>query len=231
MRKVKSTGTTPSKNSHDDYELKLDDQVTKFLDLNHKITFFLITAAVGTIGFSLNFLASNKLLIASNKSHVVLVILASVLALLSAGLSLFALNSDIKSFRLHLRYRHQRRVFSNLTEKEKKEWNKVIARAGRARKLSIWFLVSSISLQLFIIIFLFTQKGEISMNHYGEDSTEVTATEFAFDIAFINKETGQRITMHIPRVGVMKDPSKGPTMQEVRAIADEIAHVLRGKLE
>ncbi len=37
-----------------DYDLKIDDQVTKFLESNHKLTNFLITAAVGTLGYTMS---------------------------------------------------------------------------------------------------------------------------------------------------------------------------------
>ncbi len=43
-------------NPFDEYELKLDEQVGNFLGLNHNLTFFVITAAVGTLGITLNFL-------------------------------------------------------------------------------------------------------------------------------------------------------------------------------
>jgi len=38
-----------------EYEIKIDEQVNKFLDLNHKLTFFLVTGAIGTLGFTLAF--------------------------------------------------------------------------------------------------------------------------------------------------------------------------------
>lgn len=69
------------------------------------------------------------------------------------------------------------------------------------------------------------------MHHYGEDSTEVTASESSFDIVFRNKETGQQITMHIPHVGVMGAPGDSPTVQRVKDVADEIAHILRQRLD
>ena len=72
-----------------DYELKIDEQVNKFLDLNHKLTFFIVTAAVGTLGFTLNFTTASKVQIASNLCSLILIGIAAVLALLSAGVALF----------------------------------------------------------------------------------------------------------------------------------------------
>lgn len=220
----------PSNTQPDDYELRLDEQVSHFLGLNHNLTFFVITAAVGTLGFTINFLISNNLLISSNKTHLSLVISVSASALLSAGLALYALRLDITSFRLHLRYRHEKKSYSQFSNKEKKYWDRTNSKAEWSRKASSGLLVFTVALQLFILIFLFAQKGDTSMHHFGEDSTEVKASESSYDIEFTNKETGQKITMHIPRVGVKEKPGESPTIQEVQDLANEVAHVLRDKL-
>ena len=120
----------------DEYELKIDDQVTKFLDLNHKVTFFVITAAIGTLAFSLNFVASNKLLVTSNIFHFTLLVAAAILALLSAWAAIMALNQDVKSFRLHLRYRYERKTYNQLTQRQQDEWGNINHRAGYTRRLS-----------------------------------------------------------------------------------------------
>jgi hypothetical protein len=67
------------------------------------------------------------------------------------------------------------------------------------------------------------------MHHYGEDSTNVIPTEAAFEGTFTNKESGQQITMHIPRVGVRED-SRTPTVSEVKSLSDDVAHLLRERL-
>jgi hypothetical protein len=227
---VPTQGNTQS-TPFDEYEFKLDDQVGNFLGLNHNLTFFVITAAVGTLGFTLNFLVTNKLLVSSNKLHLSLVVAASITALLSSGSALYALKSDIKSYRLHLRYRHERKSYTQLSDEQKKIWDRINSKAESARKYSLWLLVCTVTLQLFTVIFLFTQRGETSMHHYGEDSTEVKVSESTFDIEFRNKVTGKRITMQIPKVGAKANPSDSPTIQEVRDLASEVAHVLRDKFE
>jgi hypothetical protein len=45
----------PKGSSSDEYDIKIDEQVNKFLELNHTLTFFLVTGAVGTLGFTLAF--------------------------------------------------------------------------------------------------------------------------------------------------------------------------------
>ncbi len=68
------------------------------------------------------------------------------------------------------------------------------------------------------------------MHHYGEDSTEVIASETKYEIIFTNKATRQKITMHIPRVGILEDPSKGLHIDDIRKVADSIAHLIRQEL-
>ena len=67
------------------------------------------------------------------------------------------------------------------------------------------------------------------MHHYGEDSTEVTASDSSFHVVFRNKATGQLITMHIPRVGATGSGAS-PTDQHVKDVANEISHILRQRL-
>jgi hypothetical protein len=216
----------------DDYELKIDDQVNKFLDLNHKLTFFLVTAAVGTLGFTLNFTVASKVQLASNLGSLVLIGFAAVLALLSAGIALFALNADIKSFRLHLKYRYKRKSFENLTDQEQNDWVGINRLAASSRRWAFIFLVATATLQVGFFMVTFTEKGEPTVHHYGEDFTKVIATATGFDIVFTNRITGQVITMHIPR-GETKSfrGAKELTLQETQILANNLAHVLRQQLK
>jgi hypothetical protein len=213
-----------------DYDLKIDDQVSAFSTLNHAVTFFYITAAIGTFGFSLNFLVANNLLVRSSVIHVGGVIVAALTALGSAGFALLALHEDIKSFRLHLKYRYQRKKIADLNPTQQSEWDNINKSAGDARKFSLGLLVVTVVLQVFLLIFTFVQKGNAEMHHYGEDSTEVIASENAFDLVFTNKDTGQKITMHVPRVGVMENPTETPTLNKMKMVANEVAHTLRQHL-
>ena len=73
-------------------------------------------------------------------------------------------------------------------------------------------------------------EGGTSVHHYGEDSTEVVAAEGAFEIVFTNKQTGQKITMRIPRVGASERADQVLTVEKVRGVANQIAHLLRTQL-
>ena len=216
----------------DDYQLKLDEQVNHFYTLKHNLTFFIITAAVGTLGFSINFLITNKLITSTNIFNLTLIILASLAALLCSGLSVLALNKDIKSFQLHLKYRHKRLTYEQLNSVQQEEWDESNKIASRARKYSLGLLVFTVTLLLFTIIILFIQKGEKEMgHHYGEDSTEVVESNFDFHVIFRNKVSNQNITMNIPKDGVKENSTEPATKEEVENLSREIAHLLRKKFK
>ncbi len=215
----------------DDYELKIDEQVSQFLGLNHTITFFLITAAVATLGFTLNFAASNKIEFTSSDLRFCLIVFAALSAMLAAGLALLALTADISSFRIHLKYRYERKKYDDISELEKTRWNRINSRASWARKASFFLLIATVSTQCGFLVVAIKEKGAFPMHHYGEDSTEVIPSQDSFDIIFTNKTTGQKIRMNIPRVGVREDPAKGLTTEDVKSVADQIAHILRDAFE
>jgi hypothetical protein len=215
----------------DDYELKIDEQVSQFLGLNHTITFFLITAAVATLGFTLNFAASNKIELTGSDLRFYLIVFAALSAMLAAGLALLALTADISSFRIHLRYRYERKKYADISKLEKTRWDRIIRRASWARKASFFLLIVTVSTQCAFLVVAIKEEGASAMHHYGEDSTEVIPTQDSFDIIFTNKTTGQKIKMNIPRVGVQEDPSKGLTTDDVTTIAHRIAHILRDEFK
>lgn len=68
------------------------------------------------------------------------------------------------------------------------------------------------------------------MHHFGEDSTEVKSHPDHYDLIFTNKTTQTKITMNVPRQGVFDDAQKSLDEAKARALADEIAHMLRSFL-
>jgi hypothetical protein len=213
-----------------DYDLKVDDQVNKLLDLDHKLAFFMVTAAVSTLAFTLSFAASNKLLAATSRLHVAWLSFAAVAALGSAAAVLFALHVSIRSIRLHIRYRYERKSFADLSPSEQVTWSRLNSYANQARRWAFILLIATVATQVAYLTSGLSIQGGASVHHYGEDSTEVVATEGAFEIVFTNKDTGQKITMRIPRVGALAQPDPTLTLQKVRGVADQIAHLLRTQL-
>lgn len=144
----------------DEYELKLDDQVAHFLQLNHTLTYFIITATVGTFGFTINLLITNKLLTNSNPLGILGVSFAALASLLGAAASLIALRCDVGSYRLHLKYRHERKRYTDLTDKQQAAWDRIQWWAKWMRELSFVFLGFTVFIQFVLIVFLFVVRRE-----------------------------------------------------------------------
>lgn len=151
---------SPPDGTPDEYELKLDEQVGHFLGLKHSVTYFTITAAVGTFGFTINLLLTNKLLSASDTFGLILIGSAAFASLFGAGSALGALYLDIHSYYLHLKYRHERKGYSNLPKEEQTAWEDVNKWARRARVIAFISLFTTVSIQFFLILFLFVQKDQ-----------------------------------------------------------------------
>ncbi len=226
---MNSPAAPESGNDRDDYALKVDEQTQKLIELNHQLTYFLITAATVSLGFTVNTALSNKAIRYSDWLNIGSLIAAAAGGLLSAGLSLVALNADIRSFRLHLKYRYSRTDWNNLSKAEKDAWDETITRASKNRKRSFALLILSVCLQAFFLIYSLRPNAEASMHHYGEDSTEVLASEGTYVLVFRNKSTGREITMNIPRDGVTETgtPLTRPAAEN---LSRDIAHLLRERL-
>jgi hypothetical protein len=214
----------------DEYSLKIDDQVQSFLELKHKLTFFLRTAAIGSLCFTLAFSIERFEEISASLFQSTMLYAGTATALLSVGLALSSLYCEIRSYQYHLRYRYEKKSWNTLSPDEQDRWTLINKLAGRFLIASFIVIVLSVVFQSGVFV-ADLSKGEVRMHHYGEDSTEVSATESGFNIVFRNKETAQEIRMYIPRVGVMEDPARGLTMVQVRQVADEIAHLLRVRLQ
>ena len=214
-----------------DYDLKVDEQVTQFLESTHRLTYFLITAAVGTLGYTLSVAITKDAWGIRSTASMILLTAAAVAALLASGLALFALSQDSQSFRLHLRYRYARKVLGSLSETELKNWGKLNSSARSCRSWSFWLLVTTVALQTTFLLVLFIDHAELPMHHYGEGSTRILASDSTFHVAFLNKESGREITMQIPRVGALEDPKAVLDLPRAESVAREVAHVLRSLLE
>jgi hypothetical protein len=112
----------------DSYALALDDEAQKLIELKQKLTYFLISANALTIAFVVNFLAAH--LGHSGQPNATsletsLVISSSVIGLLGAGACLLSLHLGHISYARHLRYRHLRKEWSDLTSLEQVSWDRV----------------------------------------------------------------------------------------------------------
>ena len=213
--------------SSDEYEIKIDEQVNKFLDLNHTLTFFLVTGAVGTLGFTLAFANEHSGVNGSSTWLLVLLLIAGISGLLSAWRGLSALRWDQQSFRLHLDYRYQHKTWSDLSDDKQLEWKNINKRASSARKWSFNLLIVTVALQAVFLFGLLAAGKDYPMHHYGEDSTNMTMKDDRYLLEFTNKVSKVVITMNVPADGVLEDPKKRLDPNGARRLADEIAHLLR----
>ena len=214
-----------------DYELKIDEQVQKFLELNHGLTFFLVTASVGSLAFTLTYAKERSAEDLSNLWLLVLMGLAALLALSSAWAGLRALSFDQTSFRLHLRYRYQRKTWDQLTSGQQNDWETVNQKASSSRRLAFSLLVSTIVAQVGFLFCLLATQGDLPMHHYGEDSTNVVVSPQGYYLEFTNKVSGATVTMNVPAVGALEDPTKRLDPEKARDLANQVAHLLRSALE
>ncbi len=211
----------------DAYELQVDEQVQKLIELNHQLTYFLITAAAVTMGFTANVLLGRKEL--AGVWAMGWILAAALTALGSAASALLALRHDISSFRLHVKYRYQRTDYASLSAAEKSHWDQLNELARRHRSRAFVLLIASFSLQGAFLIHSLAKPEDSAVHHYGEDSTMVYQRSGLFVAVLRNKVSGQAITIEIPIEGSLE--SGAPlTLNQAESVAREIAHLLRVRL-
>ena len=214
----------------EEYQLALDEQVTNYLDIRHKHTYFLITAAIVVLAFVINFASTNNLLSSLDLIALSLISIGTLTSLSVAAFSLWSLKYDNDSHELHLKYSHEKKDWNNLTPDQQEDWEKINKNARILRNLALIMLTIAVSFNTIFLSYQLYPQGRNRMHHYGEDSTDIIPNQDHFEIIFTNKETGQKIRMIIPRVGSKENADKGLTMNDVREISGEVRNILREKL-
>ena len=139
-----------------EYELKIDAQVEKFVEMKQKLTYFLITASVAVIVFLANFV--NKFPCEAKKI-IWLVMLSSVSGILTSGFALLNLNLEFRSYKLHLKYRYQKKNWNSLNKAERNEWDKLNNRAFKSLTTAFICLFCEIALAItFFILFFYINE-------------------------------------------------------------------------
>lgn len=143
-----------------EYELKIDAQVEKFVEIKQKLTYFLITASVAVIAFLANFVTKYR---TEAGNLVWLMIFSSLAGLFTSGFSLINLQLELKSYKLHLKYRYQQKSWDSLNDKEKSEWNKVNSLASRILIGAFVSLFIEITFAIiFFVLFFYFNKVILS---------------------------------------------------------------------
>jgi tRNA isopentenyl-2-thiomethyl-A-37 hydroxylase MiaE len=137
----------------DTWDLAVDEQVAKFVELRQKLTYFLITASVAVAAFSINFyVKSVRKDPTMTALHPVLLVAACVAALSTGGFALLTLHLDHRSFARHLGLRYERRRFQDLPQRQQTSWNRLTNLAATALLLAFVALFGEILLMLLFFI-------------------------------------------------------------------------------
>ncbi len=213
-----------------EYKLALDEQVVKYLEIRHKHTYFIITAAIVVLAFVINFASANNLLSSLDVIPLLFILIGALASLSVAGIALWSLSYDNYSYQIHLRYLHQSKGWEDLKGKQKIYWKKVNKRASKLRNSAFTLLIIGVFSNTLFLTYQLYSQGANKMHHYGEDSTEIISHQDYFEILFTNKVTEQKIRMTIPRVGSRENASGGLTIEDIRTISGQINDVLRSNL-
>lgn len=147
---------TDSDRTASDYELKLDEQVEKYIETKQKLTYFLISASVAVTAYVLNFVVDNRCEI---RFLLVFVISSCLMGLTTVGACLLTLHLEHRSFRLHLKYRHQRKLWKDLTADQQASWDRVNSSAAFTLWSTFVLLFFQIALaSIFFTLFLISES-------------------------------------------------------------------------
>jgi hypothetical protein len=143
----------------DRYELAIDTQVEKFLDLKQKLAYFLITASGVITGFTAKFVVDNARVgqhFTTSRVETVCVIASAVAGLAAAGASLFNIHLEHRSYRLHLKYRYERKAWTELTAEQQKTWDDINKWAADLLRVAFvcLFVQTAFAVFFFVVFFI-----------------------------------------------------------------------------
>jgi hypothetical protein len=146
------SSTTPK---IDDYELAIDSQVEKFVEIKQRLTYFLITASSVVIAFMMNFFVDNLPTgrnVVGTRAELVLILASALAGLLTAGSSLLALHLDHRSYSLHLNLRYGRKSWDSLPQEEQRSWDRISrwAQLFFRSALALLFLQIALAVAFFV---------------------------------------------------------------------------------
>jgi len=136
-----------------EYDLQIDSQVEKFLETKQKLTYFLITASAAVIAFLFNFVHDNK---GESEPFTVLVLLSCLSGIVCIGCALLNIRYELKSYRLHLKSRYERKDYSSLDATGQYKWDEVNRKASLSLERAFEFLYMQmvVATVFFVRVFL-----------------------------------------------------------------------------
>jgi hypothetical protein len=137
-----------------DYDLAIDEQVEKLLELRQRLTYFFITAAVVVLAFAVNLdihtiRPSAQL---DHKVHAYWLVAGSIVGLGTAGLALLSLYFEHRGFQLHVKHRYERQEFSDLSQREQRSFDRIGSWSARTRSMAFLALFAEILLLLAFLL-------------------------------------------------------------------------------
>jgi len=154
-----AASTASRRPASSDYDLAIDEQVEKLLELRQRLTYFFITAAVVVLAFAVNFdiqtiRPSAQL---DHRVHAYWLVAGSIVGLGTAGLALLSLYFEHLGFQLHVKHRYERREYDDLTRPEQQAFDRIGSTAARTRSFAFLTLFAEILLLLFFFLPAFSQ--------------------------------------------------------------------------
>ncbi|MEK6287298.1 MAG: hypothetical protein AABO57_16275 [Acidobacteriota bacterium] len=139
-----------------EHNLNVEEHADKFFEMKHKITFFLITAAAGSIAYTLNFAIGRLAEIASFPERKVCLIVAAVAALITVAFSLLSMHYDVGLNALNLSAYFDRKLYTELDPDTQASWESKGKRGADCQVLAFTFLGISIAYQaaLFVLFII-----------------------------------------------------------------------------
>jgi hypothetical protein len=140
-----------------EYLLRIEPHFDKYFDIRHKIAFFIITAAVGSIGYTLNFSVARLDEVTLFPERVACVTVGAILALLTVALVLLSIYYDSRSYANNLQALSERKLYDKLSSEQKESWKRVRVRATYCQRLAFTslFLSASYQISLFLVLAVF----------------------------------------------------------------------------
>lgn len=155
--KVRSNNESTDLDKRLEYLLKLEEHADNFVEIKHRISLFVITSAVGSIGYTLNFSVARLSEVGLQPQRQICLVVGSLAALACVALALLSMYYDMQSYRLNLSTYAARKLYDELTDANKAKWGKINAKSTFCQRLAITTLFVSIMYQTALYVLLIFQ--------------------------------------------------------------------------
>lgn len=128
------------------YMLEIEDHADNFFEIKHKISFFLITAAVGSLGYTLNFAVGRLGEVIAFRERGACLVIGALCGILTVGTALFSMYYDMQAYRRNLRGYYERKT------EDDPQWKTFRRRSTYCQRLAFAFLFLSVIYQVALFV-------------------------------------------------------------------------------